>query len=134
MITKDTFPLGVPVLIETMIDREAGWEFDAPMEIMSPFRLFRETGSIGPEAVEAVLEDLLIDFDCNLTVEPDCVGDDDDDAALHEIFSKVRGGRLRKRWAYYRTTVVVNRWTSEDESIDADWTITTELANSAPSF
>lgn len=48
-ITRELFPLGVPVIVEAMIDRESGWEFDAPLHFISPFHRYREVGSISIE-------------------------------------------------------------------------------------
>lgn len=44
-ITKAMFPIGVPVLVESFIDSGCGWEFDAPLHIMSPFHAYYIVGS-----------------------------------------------------------------------------------------
>lgn len=122
-ITKDMFPVGVQVIVETIIDSASGWEFGAPMDVMSPFRAVFEVGSIGHGSVESKLEDLIIDLDCGLKRYQD--SGDDADPELNEVFSKVRSGHMRSRYAYFRTAVTVNRWSPDgaDDSDSLDFSI-----------
>lgn len=117
-ITRAMFPLNTPVVVEAMIDRQSGWEFDAPLIFMSPFCRDCITGSICVEAVYSKLEDILIDLDCDYRIEQESHDE------LRQIFSRVRSGHDRKRWAYYRATVIVSRWAGPDDQECGDWSIT----------
>lgn len=111
-ITRSTFPLNQPVIVEAIIDCESGWEFDAPLHIMRPFHRYIETGSIWAGAVDSALEDILID----LSIGQDESLPPDDHAwpytgkYLDRVFRQVRNGGRRDRFCYYRRIVLVTDW------------------------
>lgn len=121
-ISKEVFPLGIPVIVESIIDRQSGYEFDAPMEVMVPFRMFCEVHSTGHDSVEQKLEDLIIDLDCGIkrTEGPE---NENAEAELAEVFSRVRSGYLRDRFSYFRTEIQVDKWSS-DSGDEAEFFIT----------
>lgn len=109
-ITKDAFPVGKPVIVESFIDRKAeGVWF---LEIMEPFRLYAETYTDGHRAVDVTLEDLIIDIDCGIKrCGPEHVWRGEE--TVREIFSRVRSGHLRDRYACHRTQVIVHAWSTD---------------------
>src|SRR5579872_5034670 len=98
-INKETFPIGQLVKIEAFIDRESGWEFDAPMHIMSPFHRYHETGSICDWALYRVLEDLLIDVDIYGSVEADDNAWPYTAKELQEDWEQIKAGKSGNRYA-----------------------------------
>ncbi len=117
-VTKATFPVGEIVTVEAFIDREAGWEFDAPLHFIAPFHRYYETGSIGVESVRAHLEDILIDLDCGIDLRPCDHPWPYAPEELTRIISRVRSGHDRKRFAYYRVNVLVDNWTEGDKDVE----------------
>lgn len=119
-LTRELFPLGVPVIVEAMIDRESGWEFDAPLHFISPFHRYREVGSISKSTVESRLDDVLTDLDCGLSWEADRHVWPYLPEEYLRFVSRVRSGHDRRRFAYFRCQVTVRRW---DENSLGDWEI-----------
>lgn len=114
-ITKRTFPLGQPVLIESFIDGNCGWEYDAPLHFMRPFHRYCIVGSCCTETIDGKIEDIIIDLDCGRTIAPD----DDcwpyEPKYLKRLFRRARNGN---RCMYFRSIVTVNSWSDDGYCLD----------------
>lgn len=116
-ITRDTFPIGIPISVEAIIDGSCGWEFDAPLHIMRPFHRHYDVGSICVESVESKIEELLIDLD----VDGSLPGEDDvwpyaNWDYLNGLFLRCRRGKGRRGVSYFRLDVTVNQWWEKNAS------------------
>jgi len=117
-LDREAFPIGVPVVIEAIIDGSCGWEFSAPMHVMRPFHRYFETGSICVESVEEKIEDLMIDLDAYVSLSgEDSVWPYANWDYLNGLFLRCRRGKGRQGVSYFRVDVTVSHW-SENEK---DW-------------
>lgn len=122
-VTREVFPLYVPVIVEAMIDREPGWEFDAPLHFIAPFHRYCEVGSICETSVLKELDDLLLDLDCCFSYSADAHCWPYLPAEYLRFASRVRAGHDRRRFAYFRCEVTVTRWGTSDASDCGEWNI-----------
>lgn len=108
-ITQEIFPIGKPVVINSFVDTNCGWEYDAPLHIFSPFHMYYEIGSNCDETVTGKIEDVLVDLESRQVKQdpstwPYLVN------YYEQMVAKINKGKAPKRLCLYRTTVVVNHW------------------------
>ena len=115
-ITRATFPVGKPVVVESIIDGGCGWEFDAPLHIVRPFHWYSVTGSVWTGAPEVKLEEIILDLSIHGS---SIVADGNwwpypDEKYLVGLFQRAKRGSARDGVWYLRTTVTVHDWTEPD--------------------
>lgn len=133
-ITRDHFPIGKPVVIESIIDGGVGWDFDAPLHIMRPFHLYGEVGSICGVEIERRIEDLLIDLDCGTKRKSDpSLWPYENWRYLDGLFLRTRRGVARRDVTYFRSTVVVKSWAKDDDGC-VDYSCVTERLSESGKF
>lgn len=124
-VTKALFPVGVPVVVEAIVDTRSGWEFDAPMHIMRPFHRYCEVGSITSQALEDRIKDILLDLDLGDEIKPDDHAWPYTGEYLKRVFRQVQKGQRLDRFWHLRSTVVVNSWANDDSGC-VDYDVTTK--------
>lgn len=116
-ITKDMFPIGKPVFVESFIDSACGWEFDAPLHIMSPFHCYYEVGSNCEETVEDKIQDILFDLEFG-EVQQSRNTWPYKKSYLKAIYKNLKKGTARRGISYYKTRVVVKHWACYEHYLD----------------
>lgn len=124
-ITRADFPFNTPVIVEAFIDREAGWEFDAPMHIMVPWHRYCIINSITSHVLFDRIDNILTDLDCGFSVEADDDSWPYSPGYLKRKWRQIRSGKCAKRFPVLSATVTVFEWASNDESC-GQWDIKSE--------
>lgn len=115
--------MGKAVTVEAIVDTACGWEFDAPLHVVSPFHLYREVGSASSAALLRVLENLLIDLDCGRELAPDRNCWPYAPNYLKRLARNAKRGKARRGILLFRATVTVHRWGALDSEQQGDWDI-----------
>jgi hypothetical protein len=114
-ITRGSFPVGKPVTVLGICDLACGWEFDAPLHIMRPFHLYKEIGSVCPEAMDDAIEDLMLTIDMSGACWSDPSTWPYPPKYLAGLFARATAGRQREGIVLYRSVVTVHRWSRNDD-------------------
>lgn len=116
-ITKDRFPIGKPVIVESFIDSACGWEFDAPLHIFSPFHCYYEVGSNCEETVEDKIQGILFDLEFG-EVQQSRNTWPYKKSYLTRLVRNLKKGTARRGISHYKTQVIVKRWSGEEHDLD----------------
>lgn len=116
-ITRETFPIGTPVIVRGFIDSNCGWDFSAPLHFMEPFHLSSEISSISDDVVEGRIIDLLVDLSCGDVIQPDDEPWPYTAKYIKRLWSRGKKG-LVKRLAIYESVVTLIDWGDIDTGLD----------------
>jgi len=120
-VTRSIFPLGVPVVIEAITDLASGWDFDAPMHVMTPFHRYCIVGSISDQTLVDEVEELLVNLSCGMEISSDANTWPYDEGHLLSMFSMAKRGNILSDVRLDRVVVTVTDWGDADG--DGKWTI-----------
>lgn len=108
-ITRDMFPVGKPVVLDSFVDTNCGWEFDAPLHFFAPIHLYYEVGSNHEDTVSEKIYELLVDLE-DREVEQSLSTWPYLSNYYEQMVAKITKGKAPKRLSLYRTTVTVRHW------------------------